>query len=514
MRIARNILFLISSLVLTAFLIAVIYLFVNNIIGLIILVVGLIALVTLMIIVAVGLGKRKFLFIQNKSCILLTYVYLVATIILLCGICFYHFILHYKFGDMSVGDKLKLLQQITVVREISETMMTKDYPVLEHQHITFKYHPETEKQVYKLIESMEEIKRVEEEMFGQAIAKRDPLEVVVLRNSNDYYELMPFLPELIDGAYDNKNKTVLIYQNSKDETFMVGAFAHEYTHYLLDLFSLKVGLQHDDVPLWYNEGISEYIHYQIIDTPRTPGILDTNLSFSDLHTSKDWNSASESSDTYYLAKKAIDYLVGQHGKKILASILLDQKETDSFEVSFEKITGLQLSTLNQTIFSVNEELDKAWRAWQEGDNETAEKMYLEIIRKYPDESLAWHQFALLLEEQQRWDEALEARRKVSQLTPNDGVSFLNLSYLLIIFNTKESLDMANKALELSKMDSFGNVPFYQEWVNEISIFHQLKNQGKEVEAYRFIFQSEQLSNQTTIMGELKRQAKEKYPGEF
>ncbi|MEH7236674.1 collagenase [Bacillus sp. JJ1562] len=514
MRIARNILFALSSLVLTAFLIVVIYLFLNNLVGMILLVVGLLGLVTLVVFAAIGLGKGKFLFIHSKFSILLTLFYFVGTIILLCGICFYNFILYYKFGDMSVRDKLQLLQQITVVREISETKMTKNYPVLKHQYITFNYHPETEKQVYKIIDSLEKINRLEERIFDHAITKSESLEVIVLRNSKEYYELMPFLPENIEGAYDNKNKKILIYQDSEDESIMVGSFAHEYTHYLLNLYSMEVGLDYDEIPIWFNEGISEYVHYQIIDAPRTPGILDTEISFKDLHTHEDWNYASENSDIYYIAKKAIEYIVDEHGEKTISSILIDQKETGSFKKSFEKITGLHLSTLNQTIFSVNKELEKAWIVWQESGIETAEKMYLEILKKYPDEGLAWQQFALFLEEQKRWAEALEARRKVVQLNPSDGAAFQYLSYLLTIIDPKESRGMAKKALELTKHDLFGNVKFHQKWVDEISAFHDLISQGKEVEAYQSIFQSEQLSIHPTIIDELKRQAEEKYPGKF
>ena len=516
----RNMLITLSGSVLTAILLGVIFLFVDNKEGTIVLLLGLICLFALFFIMLVGLvkGDIKFLKLKGRFSISLAISYLVVTSMVLCVMWFVNFTINDRLGDLSGSEKMNFIQGKAVVsKELQK--VTGDYPILVHNHITFRYHPDNEKQVYEIIDTIDNITELEKRIFGREIAKTDKLEVIALRNSKDYIQLNPLSTETVGGSYDSSNKRAMVYQEREnyadDKSFMIGTFAHEYSHYLIDLFLAEEGLKDNDIPAWYKEGICELFHYQFVDTIAISEKIDASLKFPDLHTSKNWNAASEKTDIYYLAKKAIEYIVEHRGDvKVLSNILLHQKETGSFEESFDQITGLKLNTLNITIFSVEQDLQKAWIAWsQELDIETAEKLYKEITKKHPNEGIAWHQYALLLEEQMKWDEALNARRKVISIDPEEATGFLNLSYLLTIIDSKEALEMANKSLELTKKNPHGNVKFIQKWVDEVFQYHELISEERYVEAYQAIFQSEQLSYETTIMEELKKQGKEKISGE-
>ena len=518
MRKIRNILITLSGLVLTAILLGVVFLFVDNIEGTIVLLLGAICLFALFFIMLVGLikGDIKFLKLNGRFSMSLVISYIVVTSMLLCVMWFANFVIHERFGDLSASEKMSFIFGNKVEsKELQK--VAGDYPVLEHDHITFRYHPDTEKLVNEIINTMESITELEKEIFGREITKNEKLEVIALRNSKDYIQLHPFSTETVGGSYDSSNKRATVYQEREsfddDESFMIGTFAHEYSHYLIDLFLAEEGLNDNDIPAWYKEGICEFFRYEIVDTITIHEKIDTGLKYTDLHTSENWNAASENTDVYYLAKRAIEYIVEHQGDvKDLSTILLHQKETGSFEESFDQITGLQLNTLNETIFSVKKDLQKAWDAWwQESDIVTAEKLYEELTKKHPNESLAWHQYALILEEQKKWDEALNARRKVISIDPEKAAGFLNISYLLTIIDSKEAMEMANIALELTKKEPYGNVKFVQKWVDEISQYHDLKSEESYVEAYQAIFQSEHLSNDPTILEELKKQEKEKSP---
>ena len=506
--------FTLSGIVSTAILFGVIYLFVDNIGGTIVLLLGLIFLFALFFIMLVGLvkGDIKFLKLNGRFNMSLVISYIVVTSMLLCVMWFVNFSINDRLGDLSAGEKMNFIQGKAVVsKELQK--VTGDYPILLHDHITFRYHPDTEKLVNEIINTMESITELEKEIFGREITKTEELEVIALRNSKDYIQLNPFFTDTVGGSYDSSNKIAMVYQEREsfddDESFMIGTFAHEYSHYLIELFLAEEGLNDKDIPAWYKEGICEFFRSQIVDTIQIPGKIDASLKYTDLHTSKKWDDASEKTDVYYLAKKAIDYIVGHQSEvKVLSDILLDQKETGSFEESFDQITGFQLNTLNVTIFSMEKDLKKAWIAWmQESDFETAEKLYDEITEKHPNEKMVWHHFALMLEEQKRWDEALNARRKVISIDPEEAADFLYISYLLTIIDSKEAMEMANKSLELTKKEPYGNVAFVQKWVDEISEYHELMSEERYVEAYQAMFQSEQLSYMTTIMEELKKQEK-------
>lgn len=521
MRNVLDIILTLFSIILSAAFIITIFIFMNQESGTLIFIVGIIILLILIIYTILGIvreGVLKVFRLKSRFKLLLVLIHLICTILILFVVWLLNYALYETGENFTAKMKVNLITEINDLEGKNQKEFIKNYPVLEYKHIRFIYHPDTENTVNEIINSIKDINEIEKEIFGDYITKTKNLDVIVLRNSKDFIRLNPSFSETVAGSYDSTNNTAMIYQEREnfndDEFFMIGTFTHEYIHYLLDLFLTENDLNDNEIPFWYKEGICEYVSKRIVNTLQIRDEIDYNVNFTDLHTSEEWITVSETTDVYYLARTAIEYIVGHQGDiKSLSEILLDQRETGSFEESFNSITELNLNTLNTTIFSVNEDLQEAWFTWQERDFETAEKRYKEIIEKHPNESIVWHQFALMLEEQKRWDAALDARRRVVNLTPDDAAAYQYLSYLLTISDTKEAMEMAAISLELTKKDSNGNVDFVQIWVDEISMYHNLISIERHVEAYRVIFQSEQLANMITIMEELKKQAKEKSPDE-
>ena len=522
MRTARNVFFTLFCIILTGVIIFGIYLFSSLVLGTIIFLSSLIILVTLIIYIIIGLitGRVSLFAFKSKFSKLLVCTYLITTSIILFFAWFLNLVLYFETSEnFTARDKINIIQGMTVLSKDEQLEFTSDYSVLEHNNIRFIYHPDTKKQVYKIIDSLNSIQNIESEVFGRNVKKNEPLEVIVLRDSKDYLRANPSFDETVGGSYHSDKKRIIVYQDREhfddDKSFMVGTFTHEYSHYLFDLFLQEEGIADQDIPLWFEEGICDYIRFQIVDTIQMPGNIDPTLALTELHTNQSWISASNSSDVYYLAQRAIEFIIQQQGEKdILSKILTQQKVTGSFEKSVEQITELNVSKLHKIIFSTEEELQKARLAMQNSDYVTAEEIYLETLKKHPNEYLVWVNYANMLEELKRWDEALDARRQVVKLTPNNAASYQSLSYLLTLFNAKESMEMGNKALNLVKQDQNGNVAFFQEWVDDISQYQNLLSKENQVEAYKTILQSEQLSYQVQIIAELKKQAKEKFPGDF
>ncbi|MBO1911009.1 hypothetical protein J4G37_40240, partial [Microvirga sp. 3-52] len=236
----KSVLITFSCLVLTALLSGVIFLFVNNIEGIIVLLSGLIFLFVLFIVTIIGLinGEIKLLKMNGRFNVSLAISYLVVTSTLLCVMCFLNYVIYDTYGDLSASGKMKLLQEKVVASEELQKVIG-DYPVLEHGHITFRYHPDTEKPVYEIIHTMESMTELEKEVFGREITKTEKLEVIALRNSKEYIQLNPLSTETVGGSYDSRNKRAMVYQEREsfddDKSFMIGTFAHEYSHYLIDL---------------------------------------------------------------------------------------------------------------------------------------------------------------------------------------------------------------------------------------------------------------------------------------
>ena len=509
LQVMKYTLFNLVSIVLTAIVLMGIYLFLGKLSGNIVLIASLIGLATAFYFSFIALltGETKFFKWKGKVKQYFILSYILVAGMLLITIWMFNFVINTEVGKLSAADKVSLLLREPDVNDEVVNELTKDYLVLSHQNITFTYPPDAEKDLHRIISNMDVLNQVEREVFGEDMQKSENLEVVVLPSFAEYIQAKPLAGEIEGGSYNRANKRALIYQQQElydDASFLTGIFSHEYGHYLMDIFLAKQGIGFEDVPVWYHEGISEYISFQETGDIRSFGNVDTELKFSNLQTHAQWDASKNHSDVYSLARKAIDYVVrSQNDTKILTDILLHQKETGSFKKSFEQLTGFKLATLNTEMYSVEEDLSRAYDAWQQSDFETAGKLYKEITLQHPRESLAWHQYALMLEEQSKWDEALIARRQVISINPQNAADYLYTSYLLTVLDTKEAVETAEIALELEKKNSTENPGFYQQWLEEISEYHNLISDKRYTEAYQAISQSEQLSYSPTIMEYLK-----------
>lgn len=485
------------------------YIFVGPTVGTIIFIVGFILLLAIFIDALIGMIKGKTrclktsgrfnLFIVLTDCVVISLILLITW----SG----NILMQEEFGPLSAMEKMSFVHNALSSNEKEISSFTQDYPVLETNHITFRYHPDTEVSVERMVTALAAIEELEKEIYGHEIQKVKPLEVLVLRNADDYYQLNPTIKTEDAGLYDpNRKRTIMYYDgvNAMEEDFyVVETFIHEYSHYLLDLFIEQEDLKYHEVPVWINEGIAELMRNRIISSMRLPEERDSNISFLDLQTSFEWNQARETNDVYYQAYLAVEYIIGRHGNpSVLPEILLHQKETGDFAQSFDKTTGLKLTELHQTVSSVDQKLNLAWNTWSiDGDYQEAESLYEEVLEDIPYHNFAWQQSALMHEVNNNWDEAITARREHIQVNPTTD-SLLNLSYMLVLTDSKEAATMALEALEASENGPYDQIFFYEQWVEDVSHYHQLMAENKTIEAYESIMKSEHLSYQPTILEEL------------
>ena len=467
----------------------------------------LLVLIGLLIYACVGFMKGSFSILKSRKQSFLLFVYSIITTSLVIVTLTLNYLLDEELGYTTTGEKLSVFANLGSVNEGKLNALIQEYRVQQYNHISFYYHPSTEHQVGEMIEIIAEITELEKQIFGRELKKDEPLQVIVLQSANDYKELIPLASDNEGGSYSPSNNRAIIYDIREVDSQSVSTFIHEYSHYLFNLATKQMNLADNDIPQWFEEGISDYMQSKLTNSLDIPGGVDSSIKFTQLHSSAEWKSASKLSDVYYAAKKAIYYIVGKHGgTEILNTILIDLQQSGSFEQSLLNVTGIEESSLHETIFSFSEKLHVAWQTWSnEGDFEHAHQLYIELLQLHPHESLAWHQYALMLEKQNKWEEALIARETVIKLQPYESTSYLYTSYLLTVMDSKRAVELAEITLELSENEEKGNVLFARKWLDEITTFHQLKTSGKIEEAYNFILQSEQLSYFPEIIEELDSQ---------
>lgn len=491
------------------------FLFFDNTVGTYALITGLLILLGFVILSGVGLlkGSIEFLKMDNRTSIFLFLLYSVISTVLLTLIWGFNYALQNENGHMSVIEKVSVIQGNAAINEKEIQTFIEEYPVVEHEHITFKYHPDTEEHLENLIHSIKDIEQLEKEIYGSEIRKTNNLEVLVLKNHEDYLQLTPYYRENEAGSYHPHLKRTIIFSNSSipdaDETFLVRTFVHEYSHYLFDMYTAAEGLTLDEVPAWYNEGISEWIEKQVVwtDLLIDEGEIE-DIHLTELFTNESWRNVSQDKNVYHLALRGVEYIVAQHGDvRVLSDILVQQKQTDSFEEAYTQVMGSELDDLDANVFPDNEAILNALNTWdKEGKFEEASRLYKDLTEKHPHDSLIWHQYAMMLEEQKNWDEAVYARRNVIDINIYEAPSYLYLSYLLTVSDPEEAVEIAEKALQLTKDGPYGNIGFYEQWVEEITRFQRLMAEERYSEAYENILKSEQLSYNESIYEEVKQQA--------
>ncbi|WP_025784440.1 hypothetical protein [Sporosarcina sp. D27] len=514
MRVVKYIFFTLIGLIITAILLVGVFLLSSKLWGTIVLILGLIGLFTAFIFALVNFIKSQSKLYNWNGLIKLSLksLYLIITGTLLVVLWIFNFAIIDEYGEFTPLDKMNVVLGKTDINEKAIQQLIKDYPELKSQNITFKYPPNSEDQVHEMISKMGDIEQLELEIFGYQIPKTKNIEVIILPNYEEYIQARTSAGEREGGSYTRMDNRAIIYEQPKDvngeEPSLSGILSHEYGHYLMDMFLVDKGIKFDDVPTWYHEGVSEYIGNQVGEELKSAGNISPDLTVVNLQSSQDWKNATKQSesDVYYFAGKAIEYVLGSVDDSIILSdIVLNIKEFGTFDESFKQLTGIDPKTLNiESINSWEKDLDVAYKLWHEDDFKKAEENYKKILKKHPREPLAWHQYALLLVKQKRWEEALIARRKIISIEPENPYSYMDLSYLLTVIDSQEAVNSAEKALEIVKKDNIEDWGFSQKWLDDVSHYHELKNEKKYTEAYQFISQSEQLSNFPEIIGALSQ----------
>ncbi|WNF38385.1 collagenase [Bacillaceae bacterium IKA-2] len=391
---------------------------------------------------------------------------------------------------------------------VSDYSFTDRYPVIENNHINFFYHPDTKEEVIEMIDKLSILHDLETEIFGETLPKVEPLEVIiVLQNTDDYNQAIKNYDSNVGGLYYRSDKRIVIFKEDVSNlSFAIETFAHEYGHYLFDLFLTKENISIDEVPQWFEEGICEYIRLQTVNTISFPGNTEDPPPFSKLHTPGDWRKYSFDFDVYYIARSAINYLVQQHGgKDVLSKILLNISEASTFENSFEESIGITLNELHRLLFQKKDELRNARLAQQNGDYDIAESIFLDIIAQYPDDEIALRGLAFMYEDLSRWEDALTIRLQLIERFPEFSNEFLYLSFLLTLFDRNEALEMSKQALELTKLDSIYDTKIVETWIDDLTKYNELIKINKYSDAYQHLLGNEQLSMNKSIVVALAEQ---------
>lgn len=301
------------------------------------------------------------------------------------------------------------------------------------------------------------------------------------------------------GLYSDINKTIHIYiedcysdvlgQNFNFWSFK-NTLLHEYTHHMFFEFMNNNQLSKEKIPLWFIEGVAEYIGK---DNDQG-GLPETLLNFNELNTQKQWvNFANKSYNIYEQSHYAVSQLILIKGENVIKEILLNTKETD-FNTAFNKATGFTLkdyennfkmdfkgdwvkydrtpSTEPAEMYidirtnclekyvqlnpnNINALLDLAQFHENSGELDKAKSTLVVAVDGIPDSSMAWRRLALIYVEMDDFDNAINTFEKVLSIkeantNENISVSYINLSHVLMLKDMNKAVEIAQKAKKTDK----------------------------------------------------------------
>lgn len=186
-------------------------------------------------------------------------------------------------------------------------------------------------------------------------------------NSKNFYKYTPkyksmiiiedknnilFKDKSLAGFYDQTTKTVnVIYDKNLFDTIpqiFEQNLAHEYNHYVLDMFSLDNQIDIKKIPTWFNEGISEYLAF---GHSKNTNSLNHIINLQSLADISKWNEIRNDTSHYAQSHYFICSLINDKGIEVIKKIILDCKKL-SFDEAFEK--NVDVSLLEYTnIFTDN-----------------------------------------------------------------------------------------------------------------------------------------------------------------
>jgi hypothetical protein len=185
-------------------------------------------------------------------------------------------------------------------------------------------------------------------LFGTV--KDNDIDLILHSSSEELYERTSLIETM--GYFDDPNDIVGVAITDLDEILsdrMPGSFyfrstlMHEYTHYRLQAFIKEQGLYVYRVPLWFHEGVAEFVGMYDVAHRYYPF---KETSFEKLATHNDWEKYRlDDYDVYLQSYYAIQYLVDQYGETMIKTIIEETAKVNDFNEGFTVATGITIEDL-------------------------------------------------------------------------------------------------------------------------------------------------------------------------
>ncbi|MFJ7826648.1 collagenase [Psychrobacillus sp. NPDC096623] len=239
------------------------------------------------------------------------------------------------------------------VEEDRKEELLEGYNHINFEHLTIYYLESDKELLLATKNALDYGIKLNQQIIG---SYNKPYDVVIFKNNNEIesfsgleystgfnspsMNMFGILPENREGIIKNVGPTVWLYNKN---------IMHEYTHYVFTQKLSELEMNDSDIPLWFSEGIAEYIGMNGMEVPNT---LSKIVPLNELTTHEQWNTYRTDPlyDIYLQSNLAIQFIINEYGSDVINKILIQTQIQREFEVGFQNVTGLDVSNLSNSIY--------------------------------------------------------------------------------------------------------------------------------------------------------------------
>ncbi|MCM3685139.1 collagenase [Mesobacillus subterraneus] len=229
-------------------------------------------------------------------------------------------------------------------------MMKKD------DHVTIYYQEENKDLIPLVIETLKRANTKTYQLLGDY--DQSSIDLIFMNRENleqlsnidgaagfysDFLKVMGLTidPEKVDSILQELETPLYYFQKT---------ILHEYAHYATFRKIGDSGAMGDAFPLWFIEGVAEYIGNDKTEVHYESFHYET-LSLKSISGEDKWKEArlNPDADPYLQSYFTVNYLMQDYGENVVTDLIDKTKETDDFYIALEQVTGKTILEFEQDV---------------------------------------------------------------------------------------------------------------------------------------------------------------------
>lgn len=260
------------------------------------------------------------------------------------------------------------------------------------------------------------------------------------------------------GVFVNDGYDDILAINNKANNFKK-LLRHEYVHYYFYLFSKCNNIDIASIPIWYSEGIAEYMAEASV---KFNGALpSTVIPFRKISTKEGWiNYFNKGYNVYNQGYFAIYNLVLLKGEQVIKNILLKVPEM-GFQSAFKEEVGVNLEEFEELLLKQGKDNQDDYSNVVKTQmmsipqfNETRMLALENYLKENPKCISAYMDLGVMYERNKKYNEALHCLERAADLNPYDGMVWNSIGLASLMIGDYEKGEIAfKKVIELDPYNS-------------------------------------------------------------